>query len=282
VRGYLSSFTCQAFAAVLMAAALATGLAVPVRAQQSAGDAKEPLTFDLAAVKPTPADERRGIVHQPPGGQSYECIGATVRTIMTVAYTVTDRQISGGPAWINTDRWNIEAKAERRGTSDELHTALAKLIEERFHLKIRHEKRELPVYILTVDKKGAKMAVHDPADLLHDPIAGGFQNGEVKLTGKNVAMDYFAFFLSRGLDLNVIDRTELPARYDVEYHYVPDLPPGAGRGGDGPPLINGQPVSVDGPNIFTALREQLGLRLEKGKGPVDFLVIEQAEKPTEN
>ena len=121
-------------------------------------------------MKPTPPDERRGIVHQPPGGQSYEAIGAPLRMIMTVAYTVTDRQISGGPDWINSDRWNIEAKAERRGTSDELHDALARLLEERFQLKIRHETRELPAYILTVDKKGSKMPVHDPADLVHEPI----------------------------------------------------------------------------------------------------------------
>jgi uncharacterized protein (TIGR03435 family) len=198
-----------------------------------------------------------------------------------VAYSVTDRQISGGPDWINTDRWTIEAKAERRGTSDELHNALARLLEERYHLKVRHEQRDLPVYILTVDKKGAKMTAHDPADLIHEPIAGGFANGELKMTGHNVAMDYFAFFLSRGLDRNVLNRTELTGGFDVEYHYVPDLPPGAlaGRGGaeGAPPL-----PPPDGPNIFTALRDQLGLRLEKGTGPVDFLVIEHVEKPTDN
>ena len=77
--------------------------------------------------------------------------------IMTVAYTVTDRQISGGPDWINTDRWNIEAKAERRGTSDELHDALAHLLENRFKLKLHRETRDLPAYLLTVDKKGLKM-----------------------------------------------------------------------------------------------------------------------------
>ena len=95
------------------------------------------------------------------------------------------------------------------------------------------------------------------------------------LSGENATMNYFAFFLSRILDLNVIDRTELPDHYDVKFHFVPD---GAtlGRGGAAAPPM------PDGPDIFTALREQLGLRLEKGKGPVDYLVIEHVEKPSDN
>lgn len=255
--------------------------ALAVRAQQSA-DHKAPLSFDVASIKPTPAEERRGIVHQPPGGESYEAIGAPLFTIMTVAYTVTARQISGGPDWIKTDRWTIEAKADRRGTSDELHDALARLLEDRFQLRIRHEKREMPCYILTVDKKGARLPVHDAADLLHDPFGGSFENGELHMKGLNATMDYFAFFLSRGLDRNVIDQTGLTGHYDIDYHYLPELPNG-GRGPDGgPAMINGQPVALDGPDIFTALRNQLGLQLEKGKGLVDFLVIEHVEKPSAN
>ena len=261
----------------IMMAALALGLAA-----QQQSDHKEPLVLDLASVKATPPEERRGIVHQPPGNQSYEVIGMPLRPIITVAYTVTDRQISGGPDWINTDRWNIEAKAERRGTNDELHAALARLLEDRFKLRVRHETRDQPVYILTVDKKGPKMAVHDSADLVHEPFTVGFQNGELSVTGHNVAMDFLAFSLSRRLDRNVLDRTGLAEHYDVDFHYVPDLPAGTGGRGEGPTPINGQPVSVDGPNIFTALREQLGLRLEKGIGPVDYLVIEHVEKPSEN
>lgn len=259
------------------------GLAALANAQsQPPTDSKLPLMFDVASVRPTPPDERRGIAHQPPGGQSYEIIGAPLSMIMTVAYSVTPRQISGGPGWVNTDRWNIQAKSERRGTSDELHDALARVLEDRFKLKVRRETRELPCYLLTVDKKGSKMPVHDPADLVHEPIAGKVDNGERHLTGQNVTMNYFAFFLSRGLDRNVVDQTGMTEHYDVDYHYLPELPNG-GRGADGgPALINGQPVSLDGPDIFTALREQLGLRLEKGKGPVEFLVIEQAEKPSEN
>jgi uncharacterized protein (TIGR03435 family) len=143
-----------------------------------------PLVFEVASVTPTPPDERRGIVHPMTANQGYEVIGAPLRMIMTVAYTVTDRQISGGPDWINTDRWDIEAKAERQGTSDELHVALAHLLEDRFHMKLRREVRELPAYVLTVDKKGVKMPMHDAADLKHDPIGGRFQDGELRLSGR--------------------------------------------------------------------------------------------------
>jgi uncharacterized protein (TIGR03435 family) len=275
VRGYLWT---RGALAIAVAAVAIGGASVALRAQEPAAG-KEPLVFEIASIKPTAADERRGIVHQLPGNQSYEAIGAPLRTIITIAYTVTDRQISGGPDWINTDRWTIEAKANRRGTSDELHDALAKLIEERFQLKIRHERRELPVYLLTVDKKGAKMPEHDAADLLHEPIAGRFENGEAHLTGQNVAMDYFAFFLSRGLDMNVVNQTNLPGRYDIDYHFAPDLRGGRGPGDGGAPAA---PAVADGPDQFTALREQLGLRLEKGKGPVDFLVVSSVQKPSEN
>ncbi|HWC99257.1 MAG TPA: TIGR03435 family protein [Candidatus Sulfopaludibacter sp.] len=259
----------------LLAFGAAACIGVAVHAQQE-GAAKEPLVFDVASVKPTPPDERRGIVHQPPGGQSYEVIGAPLRLIMTVAYTVTDRQISGGPDWLNNDRWSIEAKADRRGTSDELHAALVRLLEDRFKLKVRHETRELPAYLLTVDKKGSKMPQHDAADLVHEPIGGSFQNGELQMSGQNVKMDYFAFFLSRILDLNVVNKTGLAGAYDTDFHYVRELPAGAKLEGGAPP------PQADGPDIVTALREQLGLRLEKGKGPVDFLVIEHVEKPSEN
>ena len=199
--------------------------------------------------------------------------------IMTVAYSVTPRQIAGGPGWVNTDRWNIEAKAERRSTSDKLHDALARLLEDRFKLKVRRETRELPCYFLTVDKKGSKMPVHDSTDLVHEPFTGARGRGGIPgFSAKNATMNYFAFFLSRILDLNVIDRTNLPEHYDVDFQFVPDR--SAIRANESPGAE--APPQADGVDIFTALREQLGLRLEKGKGPVEYLVIEHVEKPSEN
>lgn len=277
MRGYMWNRGRNTLLGVSTAASLVAALTSWGYARQEA-TAKPPLVFDVASVKPTPADERRGIVHPMAANQGYEVIGAPLRTIMTVAYTVTDRQISGGPDWVNTDRWNIEAKAERQGTSDELHDALARLLEDRFQLKLRREVRELPAYVLTVEKKGVRMPLHDAADLKHDPIGGRFQDGELHLSGQNVAMNYFAFFLSRALPLNVVDKTGLTDRYDVEFHYVPERPGNDGGGASG----GAPPPAPNGPDLFTALREQLGLRLEKGKAPVQDLIIEHVEKPSAN
>ncbi len=114
------------------AAALAVGFVIQVGAQQRTAS-KAPLVFDVASVKPTPADDHRHFVVRPGiGNQTYLVIDAPLRDILCVAYEVTDRQISGGPAWLGGAPWNIDAKAEGAGISDELHAALARLIEERF------------------------------------------------------------------------------------------------------------------------------------------------------
>ena len=149
---------------------------------------------------------------------------------------------------------------------------LARLLEERFQLKIRREKRERSIWALTVDKGGPKLTEHDPADLDHPPFGPGPGPNGRGTMGKNVSMNFFAFMLSRLLDRNVVDRTGLTKNYDVAIDFARD------RLGEGAP----QPAPEDGPSIFTALKQQLGLKLEAAKGPVEFLVIEKAERPTSN
>ncbi len=267
-------------ARALVAAAFCAAVTLGVRAQ-SQSEEKDPLVFDVASVKPSAPGGRGGLIRQMPGGQTYHAEGAPLRLLMTVAYTVTDRQISGGPSWMSTDRFDIEAKAARPRTSDELHVMLQHLLEERFHLKLRREAREETVWAMVVDKGGPKMPVHDPGDLDHPPMGlqavrgsdGGICGG---LTGHNVTMDYLAFTLSRNMDRGVIDKTGLPARYDVDLQFLPDIARTAAPDGGGPA------ISPDCADIFSALPKQLGLRLESAKGPVPFLVVEHAEKPTGN
>ena len=242
----------------------------------------DPLTFEIASVKASTAGcpPECGLVRPLPGNKQYHAEGATLRSLMTIAYQVTDRQISGGPSWINSDRFNIDAKAERPRTSDELHAMLAHLLEERFQLKVRRENRQESVLALLVDKGGAKMPLHDPEDKDYPPIGGSGGRGAdglmcPGLDGHNVMMNYFAFYLSRVLGQAVIDRTELPARYDVKVQFAPE-----GAKMTGP---DGQSVlSPDCPDITTALPKQLGLKLERTKGPVEYLVVEHAEKPADN
>jgi uncharacterized protein (TIGR03435 family) len=250
------------FTAAASAAALITGL----YAQEQK---KEPLAFEVASIKPTRATDQRGIIRPMPGNQAYTGTNVTLQMMMTIAYSVTDRQISGAPGWVATDRFDIEAKAARPGTVDELHDMLANLLEERFKLKVRRETKEQAVWNLVVDKGGAKLATHSPEDINYPPIRMAARG---ELQAQNVKMDYFAFFLSRSLDRKVIDKTGLPARYDLRLRFRPDMPP------DAP----GAEQFRDVPDIFTAVREQLGLKLESGRGPVEYLVVEKVEKLTEN
>jgi uncharacterized protein (TIGR03435 family) len=233
-------------------------------------------SFEVASIKPTAPGAQGGIVRPLPGNQTYIVRNMPLRLIMTVAYSVTDRQIGGGPDWVNTDRFDINAKADRSYTSDELHVMLQRLLEDRFQLKVRREQRDQPVWVLVVNKGAPKLTEHDPHDIDHPPMGPGPQGRG--LAGRNVSMQYFAFILSRMLDRNVIDRTGLGGYYDLTLDFVRDLPARP----DGPP---GEPQpnrNLDGPTVFQALRDQLGLQLQSTKGPVEFLVIERVEKPSAN
>ena len=269
------------FNTALMALALAAG-AFSACAQSTSGD-KEPLAFEVASVKPSAAGcpPACGLIRSTVGSQGYHVEGALLKSIMTVAYSVTDRQISGGPSWMATERFDIEAKAARPATVDELHSMLAHLLEERFHLNIRREMRQESVWNLVAADGGSKMPVHDSADKDYPPMGPQFvgdKDGTVcaRLDGRNETMKYLAFILSRNMDRWVIDETGLSARYDVNLRYMPDgVHP---RRADGAEV----PFSADCLDIFAALPRQLGLNLEAAKGPVEFLVVEHAEKPTEN
>ena len=244
---------------------------------------KDPLVFDVASVKPGDCvPPNCGLVRPTVGVGGYHIAGATIRTIMTVAYTVTDRQITGGPAWMNSDRWDIEAKADRQRTSDELHVMLQHLLEERFHLKLRHENRQESVYSLSLAKDGPKFKSHDPDDKDYAPIGAQMVRAADSsicfgINGVNVTMDYLAFFLSRGQDRMIINQTGLTGRWDVRLQYIPDAAAMA-RGPDGAALN----FSPDCETLAAALPKQLGLRMEAGKGPVPYLVVEGLEKPSEN
>jgi uncharacterized protein (TIGR03435 family) len=260
---------------------MAASLALCLHAEfQSA--APDTLTFEVASVKASTAGcpPECGLVRPLPGNRVYHAESATLQSLMTIAYQVTDRQISGGPSWLSSERFNVDAKADRPRTSDELHAMLARLLEERFQLKIRHENRQESVMAVVVDKGGSKMPVHDAEDKDYPPIGGKMTRGSDGLVcpgldGHNVTMNYFAFFLSRNLGRAVIDRTGLPNHYDVGLEFV----------GDGARMMgpDGQSIlSPDCPDISAALPKQLGLKLEPTKGPVEYLVVEHAEKPTAN
>jgi uncharacterized protein (TIGR03435 family) len=236
------------------------------------------LKFEVASLKPTQDTSGRGGIRPAQGGERYIATGIPLRLMIMVAYQLKADQITGGPDWINTDRWDMNAKAEKPSSADELHLMLQDLIADRFQLKFHRDTKELPVYVLSVDK-APKMTPHEAASAGDPWIDQAVERVvQVRLSAKFCHMDYLAWRLGQLLDRPVINRTRLKGGYDFELSYTRDLPPGVREGA----LLNGEPIDISGPNIFTAIKQQLGLKLEPQKGPVETLVIDHVEKPAEN
>jgi len=231
---------------------------VAVHAQERS-ETKQPLAFEVATVKPSDPAARGGGIRPLPGGQTYVATSAPLRMMIKLMYGITDVQIVGGPDWINTDRFDVRAKAEKPSTIDQLHEMFQTLLGDRFQLKFHRETRTLPVYVLVVEKPG-KMKLDDSPNMFDIPIKG---TGRGQVEGARVPMSYLAWFLSQQLNRPVLNKTESDKFYAFTLQWTPELPPGfVPRPGEEPPPV------ADGPTIFTALREQLGLKRESQKGPV--------------
>ena len=255
------------------------------------------LTFEVASIKPNNGDDRRVGIQIMPGG-GLRTTGTTLKFLMTFAYDVRDFQISGGPGWINSDRFDIMAKAGQGDSEatlddmrkmtdalmkpavDKVREKLRALLTERFQLTIRHETKEEPVYALVVGKNGPKLQESQAKEGAGRHML--MNRGE--LTGEGVPMEFLASTLSSQLGRPIIDRTGLTGHYDFKLKWTPD--PGQSAwlfGGPPPPGAEAPPPpDPNGPSIFTAVQEQLGLRLESQKGPVDLIVIDRVEKLSEN
>jgi uncharacterized protein (TIGR03435 family) len=257
---------------LLPAIALTVNFAVDVAHAQTAAPAR--LEFEVASVKLTSPGSREGAgIKAMPGGQRYVATNVPVRLIFRLMYKLTEGQVSRGPAWFNTERYDIDARADHPYNLDDLHVMFQNLLADRFKVQFHKETKELPAYALMVDKSGSKMKLNETPQDFQIPM--NF-TGPGKATGTRVPMNYFCWSLSGFLDRPVIDRTGLDKYYDFQLHFTPELPPGVTKD-QLPPGTD-----LDGPTMFTALKEQLGLKLEALKGPVDIYVIDHAEKPAEN
>jgi uncharacterized protein (TIGR03435 family) len=164
------------------------------------------------------------------------------------------------------------------------------MLADRFKLQFHREKKEMPAYVLSIDKSGSKLKVNENPDTFVIPIMpdgrasvgpGGIM---MKITAIRCPMVYFTWFLSQTLrDDPVVDQTGLAGFYDFKVEWLQELPPGmAERAGAAPPAAAGADTGPAGPTLAVALREQLGLKLEKRKAPADVFVIDRAEKPEAN
>jgi len=256
---------------------LATTLCL-VFASAAVGEPTMPsrLTFEVASIKPSPPDNNGIFTIKPlPGGTGYTAQNAPVKLMISLMYKVPMRQIVGGPDWINTEPYDVEARADGPHSVDDLHVMYQNLLADRFHLKFHKETREGPVYALTVDKSGLRMKPNGTGQAMGIPIVpatgGGFK-------GTQVPMQYLSYWLGQQLQYDgrpVVDETGLSASYDFTLSFAPQLPPNVSRDALPPEL---QQL----PSIFDAVKQQLGLKLEAAKGPVEYFVIDHIEKPSAN
>jgi len=253
-------------------------LATPLFAQAPA-ETPPNLQFEVASLKPSNGARQGAGIRPAQGGQRYEAINCPIKLMIQVAYRVKAEQVVGGPSWMDTDRFDMEAKADKPSSADELHVMLMNLLVERLQLKYHHEKKDMAMYALTVDKSGARVKPHEAANA-GEPWIDQAQEKflHMKLKATSAPMDYFAFRLSQLLDRPVVDLTNLHGGYDFNLEYTRALPPEFPEGGK----INGEDPDTSGPTLFAALKQQLGLELKAGKGPVEVIVIDHVEKPTAN
>jgi uncharacterized protein (TIGR03435 family) len=202
--------------------------------------------------------------------------------------------ILGGPSWINTERYMINAKAEGTPSQPMMRgPMLQALLEDRFQLKIRREIREVPVYVLTVAKGGPKLkASKEGSCPTPGPPAGVSCPGSVWIARKGLNMtvdqqetlDGLARMLIQRLGRPVIDKTGIKGMFDFHLEFAPDETTGGTLpgGGDRAGAPADTPADPSGPSIFTAVQEQLGLKLDSARGPGEVLVIDRVERPSEN
>ncbi len=283
----------------LLAAGLAMASATGVAQQAVRNDS--PLAFEAASVKHNASGDRRKSIGPAPGGR-FLALNNTLRDLIPYAYglpqTTAGFRIVGGPKWIDDDRFDINARVDGTWTPQQMSEMLRTFLRERFKLVAHHETRELPIYALVAastgrpfgrglrrseidqaacDARRAAIQRREPVPPLPTgakPICGTGRSVPGTITAVGWSMEALTSALAPFVGRPVADRSGLAALFDFELKWTPDtvpeLPP------DAPPLN----IDPNGPPIFTALQEQLGLKLESARGPVDVVVIDGVEHPT--
>jgi uncharacterized protein (TIGR03435 family) len=248
-------------------------------------------SYEVASVKLNTSGTDREYISMPPNSSMLTATNFKLRTLVLIAYQVDEPRIIGGPEWISTAGFDIVAKPPQ-GAPDVVRSRrmLQALLEDRFKLRVRRETREVPVYALLPTKNGIRLsdakeggcAVVGPSSPLPPPKAGqsplppcgGTLRGPNILAGGKSSMADFVFALSNVLGRPVIDKTGYTGTFSYRLEFAPErisaLPGDAGTS------------DPSRPSIFTAVQDQLGLKLESQKGPAEVLVIDHVEKPEAN
>ncbi len=247
----------------------------PPRPKPMAADADP--SFEVATIKPSDPDRPGRLFRIQPA--HFSTINTTLNDLIGFAYGLHARQVTGAPDWVGTQKYDLDGKPDGEGQPSDAQwkTMIQKLIAERFQLRFHHEKKELSVYALVVAKSGPRITKSDGNP--DGPPALLFR-GLGNLPVRNATMEDFASVIQGAvLDRPVVDQTRLDGRFDFALNWTPDetqfaslggVPPGAGDKADAPP------------DLFTAIQQQAGLRLEATKALVDVMVVDKVERPSGN
>lgn len=266
------------------------------------------LSYDVASIKPSPPPTGAGMIvgmRETPDG----LVATNVPMLFLVqsAYGVDRLQISGAPGWLNSDRYDVDARMDssvvdalEKLTPDERKLARRKMLQsllaDRMKLVVHHESKEVQIFSLVIAKNGPKLQESKPAAAPADGTGGsaggrgsgrgmsmGNEDGMTIATFRESPMSYVAGWLQLNLRTTVLDKTGLTGVYDFKLKWMPERNKSGVPAGDAP---NSSPAAAasdpTGPTLLDAVQDQLGLKLESGKGPIDSIVIDHIEKPSGN
>jgi uncharacterized protein (TIGR03435 family) len=275
-------------------AALMAGTIFAQSQRRAAGAATSGTPIEVASIKPSDPSTCKEYPIIDSHNNRYDMLCVKTKYLIQIAYGVRDFQISGGPGWLGSTQYDIAVKtessleanqtpdknvveltdAERRASGERLRSMLQSLLAERFQLKVHVETKELPVLVLKIAKGGAKLTEK------FSDISGGLRPGRGFLAGTATGIPFLVQTLSRILGRPIQDQTGLIGKYDFELKWSPDQ--ASPNGAFGGTLMSVPLTDGDHPNIFAALQEQLGLKLDSSKGPVDIVVVDLVERPSAN
>jgi uncharacterized protein (TIGR03435 family) len=268
--------------AILCAASAGGGASAQTNAVAPGVEAKT-RAYDVVSIKPNKSGSRGTMINVQ--NDSFSATNVSLKNMLLNAYDVKDYLISGLPGWANSERFDINAKivdmdaaALKKVTGEQRQAMLQQLLVDRFQLKVHLQTEVLPIYEMVIAKGGLKIAPVEPPG--SDPDAdknkefkgmgrGSMRVSNTELSAHDVPLENLAFSLSGRLSRTVVDKTGLTGKYDLLLTWSPD--DGSAAGSDS-----------SAPSLFTALQEQLGLKLQPAKGPVQTLVVDHIEMPSEN
>lgn len=249
--------------------------------QADAASAKAP-AFEVATIKPVEHDAKSGRYIVMQGTNRFVEKDYTLKLLIAAAYDLNPKAISGGPAWMESDHFDILAltPGDKRPGHDEQMAMLRTLLADRFQLTFHRESKEFSIYALEIAKGGAKIGtgLRESKATATDPpqLISTVYPQKLVLPARNATMADFVSLLQRAvLDRPVVDKTGLTGRYDFDLEWAPDE---TQFGGEVPVA----PTDAQSPPFFTAIEQELGLKLEATRGPIEALVVDRAEQPSAN